>query len=145
MRLNEAQELLDPFAIKPHHRLAVNERHRGGLEAKLHKLLQCSLVRPDVFDDIRDALLRKKLFLPVARPSPGLRIDHHVFRHRRHLRPATSLEDPRNFRLAKAAYLTPKGALYGIDQLWSTNGYERAGRFLGTRHCTPEATVSFEL
>ena len=79
--LGEPQELLKLLAIKPHHRLAVDERHRSGPEPQLHEFLESSLIRPDVLDDKRYAVLRKKLFLPVAGPSPRLRVHRHLFRH----------------------------------------------------------------
>jgi hypothetical protein len=86
IRLGEAQKFLEFLAIKPDHRLAVNEGHRRGPEAQLHELLERSLIRPDVFDDERDTVLRKELLLSIARPSPGLRKYHHLLRHRPCLR-----------------------------------------------------------
>ena len=95
IQLGEAQKLLEFFAIKADHRLAINEGHRGGPKAKLDEFLERGLVRSDVFDDKRDTVLRKKLFLPVTGPSPGLRIDYHLLRHRPHLRIAPYREHHR--------------------------------------------------
>jgi hypothetical protein len=81
MRLGEAQDFLEFLAIKSDHRLAIDEGHRRGPAAQLHEFLERSLVRPDVLDDKRDAVLRKKLLLSITRPSPGLRIYHHLLRH----------------------------------------------------------------
>jgi hypothetical protein len=92
IQLSDAQKLLEFFAIKADHRLAIDEGHRSGPEAELDEFLERGLVRSDVFDDKRNTVLRKKLFLPVTGPSPGLRIDYHLFRHRRHLRLASHLE-----------------------------------------------------
>jgi len=86
MRLGEAQNLLELLAIKSNHRLAIDEGHRRGPKAQLHEFLECSLVRPDVLDDKPDAVLRKKLLLSITRSSPGLRIYHHLLRHRHRLR-----------------------------------------------------------
>jgi hypothetical protein len=72
MRLGEAQEFLEFLAIKSDHRLAIDEGHRRGPEAQLHEFLERSLVPPDVLDGKRNAVLRKKLLLPITCPSPGL-------------------------------------------------------------------------
>jgi len=81
--LGETQRLLELFAIKPHHRLAVDDGHRSCPESQLHKLLEGGLIRPDVLDDERNAVLRKELFLPVTRASPRLGIYHHLLWHHR--------------------------------------------------------------
>lgn len=79
--LGETQRLPQLLGIKPHHRLAVDQGHRRCPKPQLHKLLQGGLIRPDVLDDERHTVLRKELFLPVAGPSPRLRIHHHLVRH----------------------------------------------------------------
>lgn len=103
MRLGEAQDLLEFFAIKSDHRLAIDEGHRRGPEAELHEFLECSLVRPDILDGKRNAVLRKKLLLSITRPSPGLRIYHHLLCHCHRLRFWPIPEDSRKLRAAQTA------------------------------------------
>jgi len=103
MRLGEAKDFLEFLAIKSDHRLAIDEGHRRGPEAQLHEFLECSLVRPDVLDDKRDAVLRKKLLLSITRSSPGLRIYHHLLRHRHRLRFWPAPEDSRKLRAVQTA------------------------------------------
>ena len=102
MRLSDAQDFLKFLGIKSNHRLAVDEGHRRGPEAQLHEFLECSLVRPDVLDDKLDAMLRKKLLLPITRPSPGLRKHHHLLRHRHLLVSSWPLKIP-GFQPAQTA------------------------------------------
>jgi hypothetical protein len=101
VRLREARRQVGLFLpsavlllrIKPHHRLAVDESHRRCPESQLHQLLEGRLIRPDILDHERNAVLRKKLFLPVAGPSAGLRIHHHLLRHDVLPSPAVGLLD----------------------------------------------------
>jgi hypothetical protein len=61
--------------------------------------------------------LRKKLFLPVAGPSPRLRVHRHLLRH--HAPPSSSsgwLPGPASLRKTT-------GALYEIASVRSTNPY----------------------
>jgi hypothetical protein len=44
--------------------------------------LESALIRSNVLHDKGDAVLRKKLFLSVTCPSPGLGVDHHLLCHR---------------------------------------------------------------
>ena len=125
--------------IEADHRLAVNEGHRCGPEAKLDELLERSLICPDVFDDKRDAVLRKELFLPIAGTSPGLRIDNHLFRHRRHLRPMPTSRFAVTPDPLERFLLHVPGTLYGIGQVRSTDAYEYAGRSPEFRHRAKES------
>ena len=121
MRLDEAQDFLEFLAIKSDHRLAIDEGHGRGPEAQLHEFLERSLVRPDVLDDKRDAMLRKKLLLSITRPSPGLRIYHHLLRHRHRLRFRPAAEESRKPRAVRTALLAcPTSTIR--DRLGSVNG-----------------------
>lgn len=121
MRLDEAQDLLEFLLIKSDHRLAIDEGHRRGPEAQLHEFLECSLVRPDVFDNKRDAMLRKKLLLPIARPSPGLRIYHYLLRHCYRLRFWPAPEESRKLQAVQTASFACTTSTIR-DRMGSVNG-----------------------
>ncbi len=98
MRLVEPQKLLELLTIEPDHRFAVHQCHRRGPITHLHELLERGMIRSDVFHAERYTLLRKELFLPIARPSPRLRIHHHLFRHSTHPFPLSRLAGFRESR-----------------------------------------------
>lgn len=80
--LLQPQQRFDPPLIKPDDRLAVDDGDWYLLDSEIFQLLQRSRVLADVLFDERDAFLRKKLFLPVAAPSPRPGVDHDRFGHR---------------------------------------------------------------
>ena len=79
--LRRPQKLFEPRGIETHHRFPVNEGDGGGSESQLDQLFEGLLVRPDILRHELDPLLRKKLFLPITRPSPGLRVHNNLLCH----------------------------------------------------------------
>lgn len=74
-----------PFELPPveaNHGLPINEGDGCGPVPHLQELFHRCLVFADVLVRECDALLRKKLFLCMARPSPGLTVHDHLFCHR---------------------------------------------------------------
>jgi hypothetical protein len=79
--LSKAKEALKLSSVEAHHHFPVNHRDGRGLEAELQKFLPGLLVSSDIFRLEGNALLRKKLFLCVASPSPGLDVQNDLLRH----------------------------------------------------------------
>ena len=79
--LRQAQQALELPPVKPRHDLAVDDRHGRGPVPELQEFLQRRGVLTDILGRERDPFLRKKLFLPVAATSAGLRIDDDFFSH----------------------------------------------------------------
>ena len=80
-RLFQPQQRFDPLLVEPDNRLAVDDGDRDLLSSEIFQLLKRLHVLADVLFDEGDAFLRKKLFLPVAAPSPRAGIDHDRFGH----------------------------------------------------------------
>lgn len=68
-------------AVKADHHLAIDDRDRRRPHSKFQQLLQGLLIFADIFCHERHCLLRKKLFLLTAGPSPGLGVDNYLFCH----------------------------------------------------------------
>ena len=79
--LLQPQQRFDPLLVEPDNRLAVDDGDRDLLSSEIFQLLKRLHVLADVLFDEGDAFLRKKLFLPVAAPSPRAGIDHDRFGH----------------------------------------------------------------
>jgi hypothetical protein len=76
-----AQQLVQAGAVESHDDLAVDHRGRRAARPQREQLLQRCGVLANVLLRERDALLRKKLFLAMARRSAGLRKNDYLFRH----------------------------------------------------------------
>lgn len=79
--LRQPEEAFELPAIKANHCLPINEGDGGRPKAHLQELLEGDLIRPDVLVHEGYPFSRKKLFLLVAGPSPGLRIHDHLLGH----------------------------------------------------------------
>jgi len=79
--LAELEELPKLGPVESYDHLAVNDRDGRRPHPELQEFLQGLSVFPDVLFDKLHTLLRKKLSLLVTRPSTGLAIDDHLFRH----------------------------------------------------------------
>jgi len=79
--LRRPQKLFELRGIETHHHFSVNEGDGCRPEPHLQKLLERGLICPDIFVHKRDPFVRKKLFLLVAGPSPGLRVHNNLLCH----------------------------------------------------------------
>jgi hypothetical protein len=79
--LLQPQKLLDFTLIETDHRLAVDDRHRRALITHFDQLFQGLLIGADVLIDKFNALLRKKLFLSLARASARLAVHNDGLDH----------------------------------------------------------------
>ena len=70
--LGEPQDSFQLVRIESDDGLAVDDGHRGRPEPQFDQLLEGRLIRADILDRERHAVLRKKLFLSVTGPSAGL-------------------------------------------------------------------------
>jgi hypothetical protein len=68
----KTEQLRNSLLIEADDGFAVNKGHRSALVTHVKQLLQCSRIGAHVLVNEIDALLRKKLFLFVARASTGL-------------------------------------------------------------------------
>ena len=75
------EQALDLAPIKAHHRLPINNGDRGRPVAELQEILERSRVCANVLVHEGHTLARKKLFLLLATPSPGLGIHDDLLRH----------------------------------------------------------------
>ena len=75
------EQALDLAPIKAHHRLPINNGDRGRPVAELQEILERSRVCANVLVHEGHALARKKLFLLVATPSPGLAVHNDLLCH----------------------------------------------------------------
>jgi hypothetical protein len=73
--------LLDFILIESDHRLSVDNRHRRALITHIDQFFQGLLIGADVLIDKFNALLRKKLLLPMTRASARLAVDDNTFGH----------------------------------------------------------------
>jgi hypothetical protein len=76
-----AEELSDSLLIKANNRFAVDNCDWGALKAHVDQLFQRCAISAHILIDKLHAILRKKLFLLVARTSTGLRVDDYSLGH----------------------------------------------------------------
>jgi len=76
------EERVQLRAVEPDHYLAIDHGDRRRPGSQREQLLQRRRVLTDVLLDKSNALLRKILFLAVARRSARLGVERHAFRHR---------------------------------------------------------------
>lgn len=81
MALTRPEQPFELSAVEPDNDFAVDHRHGCGPVTKLQKLLQRCTIFLNILVHEGNALVRKKLFLLVACPSPRLTVDNNRFSH----------------------------------------------------------------
>ena len=78
-RSGQPQQPLELSPVEADHGISIDDGYGGCAKAELDQLLAGSRIRANVLAGIGDTLPRKKLFLLLAAPSPGLGIQNHFF------------------------------------------------------------------